>query len=193
LLDKFGEPDEWVRAVTGIAIRGRMVVSAPRIRLGLPKRHPAILIATWFGIGLIPVAPGSCGSLAALALAWAIRSAAGIAGLALSWGIVLIAGCWAAGRVANASGLRDPGIIVVDEVAGQLLVLFAAPPNAVVWGLALLLFRLFDIWKPWPVRWADRHLKGGFGIMLDDLLAAGYALASLWAFVEVGRASDVLG
>jgi phosphatidylglycerophosphatase A len=55
-----------------------------------------------------------------------------------------------------------------------------------------MLFRLFDIWKPWPVRWADRHLGGGFGIMLDDLLAAGYALAALWVFVEIGRVSGVL-
>jgi phosphatidylglycerophosphatase A len=162
------------------------------MRLGLPRGHPAVLIATWFGIGLIPVAPGSCASLAALALAWVVHSAGGVFGLALVWAIVFAAGCWAAAAVAKASGERDPGFVVVDEVAGQSLVLLAAPVSAIAWVMGFVLFRLFDIWKPWPVDWAEAHLGGGFGIMLDDLLAAGYALAALWAFVEIGRVSGVL-
>jgi phosphatidylglycerophosphatase A len=166
---------------------------APETRLGLPKAHPAALIATAFGIGLLPIAPGTWGSLAALPFTWAIRSLSGIPGLALAVLVVFGAGWWAAGAVAKASGVRDPAAVVVDEIAGQSLVLLAAPRDVAAWVLAFLLFRLFDIWKPWPVRWADRHLAGGFGIMLDDLLAAGYALASLWALLGIGEAWRVLG
>jgi phosphatidylglycerophosphatase A len=202
LLDKFGEADESIPAFAGISIgklfrqRIRPAVK-PAItaewRLGLPKGHPAVLIATGFGIGLIPFAPGSWGSLAGLALARAILAIAGIPGRALALAIVCGAGWWAAGAVAKASGLRDPAAVVVDEIAGQTLVLLAAPRDFVAWALAFVLFRLFDIWKPWPVRWADRRLAGGLGIMLDDFLAAGYALASLWVLVEIGEACGVLG
>lgn len=150
-----------------------------------------MLIATWFGVGLIPVAPGTWGSLAALPAAWAIRSSSGIPGLAVAIAVVFILGCWAAGIVTKASGVSDPAAVVVDEVAGQWLVLLAAPFNPLAWTVAFLLFRLFDIWKPWPVRWADRHVKGGFGIMLDDIAAAGYALLVLSAGLAIGGVSGV--
>jgi phosphatidylglycerophosphatase A len=166
--------------------------TAPETRFGLPKGHPALLIATGFGIGLIPFAPGSWASLAALALAWPILALSGIAGLALAVAIVCGVGWWAAAIVAKASGQGDPAAVVVDEIAGQSLVLLAAPRGAVAWAVAFALFRLFDIWKPWPVRWADRHLAGGLGIMLDDLLAAGYALAALWVLLGIGEACGVL-
>jgi phosphatidylglycerophosphatase A len=166
---------------------------AAETRFGLPKRHPAVLIATGFGIGLIPFAPGSWGSLAALAFAWAMLALSGIRGLAFVFAIVCGLGWWAAGAVVKASGLRDPAIIIIDEIAGQTLVLLAAPRDVVAWALAFLLFRLFDIWKPWPVGWADRHLAGGLGIMLDDLLAASYALASLWVLLDIGEAFGVPG
>jgi phosphatidylglycerophosphatase A len=172
-------------------------------RLGLPQRHPAVLIATGFGLGLLPFAPGTWGSLAALAVGWSIRTLFGVPGLSLAFLGMLGGGWWAAGTVSKASGLRDPAAIVVDEIAGQWLVLLglvllgpvplAAPNDIVAWVLAFLLFRLFDIWKPWPVRWADSRLAGGFGIMLDDLLAAGYAVAALWALLRIGRACGVLG
>ncbi len=152
-----------------------------------------MLIATGFGLGLLPFAPGTWGSLVGLGVAWAIRTLSGIPGLALALSIVLGLGWWAAGAVTKTSGLRDPAAVVVDEIAGQWLVLLAAPRGVVAWILAFVLFRLFDIWKPWPVRWADARLVGGFGIMLDDLLAAGYAVASLWALLEIGRACGVLG
>jgi phosphatidylglycerophosphatase A len=166
---------------------------AAETRLGLPKWHPAVLIVTGLGVGLIPFAPGSWASLATLALAWAILALSGVPGLALALAIVCGLGWWAAGTVAKASGLSDPAVVVVDEIAGQILVLLAAPRDFVAWALAFLLFRLFDIWKPWPVRWVDRHLAGGLGIMLDDLLAGGYALASLWVLLEIGEACGVLG
>jgi phosphatidylglycerophosphatase A len=154
-------------------------------RPNLPLRHPAMLIATWFGAGLSPIAPGSCGSLVALPIGWAIRAVSGTLGLAAALVLIIAIGCWAAGAVAKAGGVQDPANVVVDEVAGQWLVLLFAPLDPLVWGFAFLVFRIFDIWKPWPVRWADRHLKGGLGIMLDDILAAGYAVLVLAAVLAI--------
>lgn len=147
--------------------------------LGLPLWHPAPLLASWFGVGLLPVAPGSWASLAALPVAWAIRGLWGEIGLGIATTLVFAAGWWAAAVVAAASDIKDPRAVVIDEVAGQGLALLAAPPHLVTWALAFLLFRLFDIWKPWPVRWADRVVAGGLGIMLDDLLAGSYAVLCL--------------
>lgn len=161
------------------------------VRLGLPRRHPAVMVATWFGVGLLPLAPGSWASLAALPCAWMIRGLFGIAGLSVAAVIVFVAGCWAAGILVKASGVGDPRAIVIDEVAGQWFVLLAAPRDPVAYALALLLFRTFDIWKPWPVRWADRHVRGGFGIMLDDLLAALYAAPLLVVLLAMAGALDV--
>jgi phosphatidylglycerophosphatase A len=146
-----------------------------RHRLGLPFWHPAVVLGTWFGAGLLPVMPGSWGSLAALPCAWAIRSIWGADGLAIAATIIFVIGCWSAATVAKASAMKDPDTIVIDEVAAQWLALFPAPLDLGSYAVAFLLFRVFDIWKPWPVRWADRHVGGGFGIMLDDLLAAVYA------------------
>jgi phosphatidylglycerophosphatase A len=130
--------------------------------------------------------PGTWGSLAALPCAWAIRSLWGIAGLAIAAAFAFAAGCWAAGTIANRSGIKDPGAIVIDEVAAQWLVLLPAPLDPVPYAAAFLLFRIFDIWKPWPVRWADRRVYGGFGIMLDDLLAAAYAVLVFWVALISG-------
>jgi phosphatidylglycerophosphatase A len=157
----------------------------------MPLRHPAMLIATWLGVGLSPVAPGTGASLVALAIAWPIRVVSGIPGIALAVALVFALGCWAADVVARARRVRDPDVVVVDEIAGQWLVLRAAPTDPLGWGAAFLLFRLFDISKPWPVNWVDRHLKGGLGIMLDDILAAGYAVLVLTATRAVKRALNV--
>jgi phosphatidylglycerophosphatase A len=150
-------------------------------RLGLPFRHPAVIIATGLGTGLLPVTPGSWGSLLALPIGWAIVAAAGKIGLAVAVLCALALGTWAANRVIEESGLHDPGAIVVDEVVGQWIVLLAAPQRFWTYALAFLFFRLFDILKPWPVGWADRNVGGGFGVMLDDLLAAVYAVLVLLA------------
>jgi phosphatidylglycerophosphatase A len=137
------------------------------------------VLGTWFGAGLLPVMPGTWGSLAALPCAWAIGSLWGVAGLAIAAVIVFAVGCWAAGMIARTSGATDPRVIVIDEVAAQWLVLLPAPLDPLSYTAAFLLFRLFDIWKPWPIGWADRRVHGGFGIMLDDLLAAVYAVLVL--------------
>src|SRR4051794_13617780 len=102
-------------------------MTPPRSRLGLPLRHPAALVATWFGVGLVPGMPGTWASLVALPCAWAIRAAAGPVALAAAAVLAFALGCWAAAAIARASGRLDPGFIVIDEVAAQWLVLVAAP------------------------------------------------------------------
>jgi len=147
-----------------------------KYRLGLPITHSAALIATGFGLGLLPAAPGTWASLAALPCGWLIDVEFGIAGLLIAAAIAFGAGWWAAARVARVSGIGDPGAVVIDEIAAQFLVLAATPRDWRFYLAAFLLFRLFVIWKPFPVDWLDRTVKGGFGIMLDDIAAALYAL-----------------
>jgi phosphatidylglycerophosphatase A len=140
-------------------------------------------IACGFGAGLSPVVPGTAGSLAAL-LPWLALRELPLPFHALAVVLAFAIGVWASNRVVATLRVEDPGVIVWDEFVGQwialtpLLVLGGSP-----WRIAagFVLFRLFDIWKPWPVSWADRHLKGGFGVMFDDALAGGYAAAVLAA------------
>lgn len=143
-------------------------------------RQPAVLLATWFGTGMLPVAPGTWASLVALAMAWVVVGGLGVWVLAAGCLMLLFAGLWAAGRCARACGDSDPKVVVVDEVVGQWLVLLVVPPDPRLYAAGFLLFRLFDILKPWPVSWAERRFAGGLGIMADDVLAAAYAAALLW-------------
>lgn len=142
--------------------------------------RPAHFLALGFGAGLAPRAPGTFGTLAALPcfalLFWlGGRSLVTAAAVAL-----FLAGCYAAGVAGRALGAADHGSIVIDEIAAFLLVLLATPLAWWWFALAFGLFRLFDIVKPWPIRLADQRIKGGIGVMFDDLLAAGYSIACLW-------------
>ncbi len=142
----------------------------------LPLSHPATLIASGLGIGLLRGAPGTWASLAALPCAWLIRGAGGATALAIAAAIAFFGGWWAAARVTSATPASDPGWVVIDEIAAQWLVLLAVPQQPWLYAAAFLAFRLFDIWKPFPVSWCDRSVKGGLGVMLDDIAAAIYAL-----------------
>jgi len=153
--------------------------SVSNSRLGVPWCHPAALMATGFGVGLLPLMPGTWASLTALPCGWAIRSLGGAAVLAIAVTIAFVLGCWAAARVAAASGHHDPGFIVIDEIAAQWLVLVITPLDWRFYAVAFLLFRLFDIAKPWPARLVERRVAGGLGIMLDDIVAALYAVLLL--------------
>ena len=157
-------------------------MTGPRPRTALPPSHPACWLATWFGVGLLRPAPGTWGSLAALPLAWAIVHIGGAPALAAATVVVFALGCWAADVYENAGGGKDPGVVVIDEVAGQWLGLIAAPLDPAYYLAGFLLFRLCDITKPWPAGWADRRVGGGLGIMLDDVLAALYGLGAIAAF-----------
>jgi phosphatidylglycerophosphatase A len=135
-------------------------------------------IATWFGSGLSPVASGTAGSLAALPFAYVIQVTLGNAALFAASIIIFLIGWWAAAQfVRKMPGKSDdPGEIVVDEVAGQWLLLSVLFPTWQSYLVGFFLFRFFDIMKPWPVSVADRKLKGGFGVMFDDMLAALYPI-----------------
>lgn len=146
--------------------------------------HPAMLLATWGGVGLIRFAPGTAGSLAAIPFAWAVSAAGGVSALALATLAVFAVGVWASAYVGR-SGETDSGTIVIDEVAGQwiaLLPVIASPP---LWPLAFGLFRVLDIVKPWPANWVDRTMHSAVGVMLDDVIAGLYAGAILWAGIEI--------
>lgn len=139
--------------------------------------HPAGWIASGFGSGFSPFASGTAGSAAALLPWWFMRE------LPMAWmiGIIVVAfalGVWASNFVIGRLQINDPGVIVWDEFVGQwiaLLPLLVWPAHWQWIVAGFLLFRLFDIWKPWPCSWADRSVKGGFGVMLDDALAGAYA------------------
>ena len=152
---------------------------------GLDFRHPAILLATWFGAGLLPKAPGTWGSLAALPFAWVIHAAYGAAGLAIATVVVFGVGLWASSLYVRRTGIRDPGAVVIDEVAGQWLTLLPVGTDPILYAAGFVIFRVADIWKPWPVSWADKSLPGGFGVMADDILAGAYAGAALYALAAV--------
>ena len=151
-----------------------------KLPTGLKATDPAVVLATGFGLGLLPKAPGTWASLAALPLAWAIYEAFGRPGLALAIGAVFALGVWCADMVARRSAHPDPGIVVIDEIAGQWLTLLAVAPDVALYAIGFVLFRLFDILKPWPVSWAERTFKGGLGVMIDDVLAGLYAGALLF-------------
>jgi len=137
--------------------------------------HPGILLATWFGAGYLPKAPGTWGSVAALPFAWVISVYFSWPGLAVATLIVFVIGLWAARIYETKSAQHDPGAIVIDEVAGIWLTLTVVPPEPVLYVAGFLLFRLFDIRKPWPVSWADQKCTGSWGVMVDDILAGVYA------------------
>lgn len=137
-----------------------------------------VLLASGFGSGLAPAAPGTVGTLAALLPWFWLREWAAPAYL-LVCAMVFVLGTWVSQRLTREPGAEDPGWIVIDEWVGLWLALFLLPAGW-PWLLAgFLLFRLFDIAKPWPVGWADRHVHGGLGVMLDDALAGLMALACL--------------
>ncbi|MBV9017110.1 MAG: phosphatidylglycerophosphatase A [Alphaproteobacteria bacterium] len=157
----------------------------PVTSLALPWWHPAVLIATGFGAGFLPVGPGSWGSLAALLSGWFIAGQGGQIALLAAALIAFAFGWWASTRVVHSSGLADPRFIVIDEIAAQWLVLLAVPLDHRWYAVAFLLFRVFDIVKPWPIRLVERRVAGGLGIMLDDVLAAIYAVVILLIGQEI--------
>ena len=141
--------------------------------------HPAHAIAFMGGIGLIRFAPGTFGSLAAFPLHFGLLLYFGPLQQMLLIAALWIVGVWAAERTGRDLGAPDHGGIVVDETAAFLLVLFFTPEHPIWQACAFLLFRLFDIFKPPPIRYFERTIPGGVGVMFDDLLAAGYALLCL--------------
>jgi phosphatidylglycerophosphatase A len=147
----------------------------------------AFWIATWFGCGYMPKAPGTAGAAAGVVIAWILHAYTGAPGVWMAYLAVLftLPAVWASDVVANSvasqGGKKDPQIVVVDEVLGVWVTLAGATAlNWKSWLLAFGLFRLFDIWKPQPVRWFER-LPGGLGIVADDVMAGVYGALVLFA------------
>ena len=158
-------------------------MSRPTLRLLLS--HPAHFLSLGFGSGLSPVAPGTVGSLLAWCVYGLIRSPFSDVGFGVFLLLGFVAGCFFVPVTGKALGVVDHGGIVWDEFVAMWLVLWLAPAG-IEWQVAsFVLFRFFDIVKPWPIRVADARFKNGFGVMFDDLLAAGYALLCLAAGVKV--------
>lgn len=141
-----------------------------------------LLVGVGLGLGYSPVAPGTAGSLLGLGISWPLMTLGGWPALLSATVLVVVVGTWAAHGLALRLGRRDPGEIVVDEVAGQMLTLLFVPPTLAALALGFLLFRIFDIFKPFPARRSEA-LPGGLGIMVDDLVAAVYANLALHGLV----------
>ncbi|MHC4268099.1 MAG: phosphatidylglycerophosphatase A family protein [Planctomycetota bacterium] len=156
------------------------------------------IIATWFGSGLLPIAPGTWGSLAAIpfALMFYIYTSPYI--IIIATIALFFIGVWASNNIERSAQRKDPGFIVVDEVVGQWIAMFPLSFLFIfnnqdftyfifisISVVAFITFRIFDIWKPWPVRNIDKNISGGLGIMLDDVIAGIYALIVTYAFAQV--------
>ncbi len=135
---------------------------------------PHIAAATLFGIGNIPFAPGTFASLAALPFAWLLMTLGGSWLLGACVSLAIAIGIWSCDVYVGETGKTDPSECVIDELAGQWIACMVAPLTLPGFALAFLAFRLFDIWKPWPISAAERA-RGGLGVMADDLVAGLFA------------------
>jgi phosphatidylglycerophosphatase A len=151
-------------------------VTAVRATAQFLFARPAHFIALGFGSGLSPLAPGTFGTLVAIPLAMGLRAFHNDAVFIGAIAVAFVVGAWSAQATGRDLGVPDHGSIVVDEIAAFLLVLYFVGPDPLREALAFILFRAFDIWKPPPIRQVDAALKNGIGVMLDDVLAALYAL-----------------
>ena len=149
--------------------------------------HPAHFIALGFGSGLAPKAPGTFGTLVGLVLFLLLEQ------VIAPWHVAVLAiplffvGIWASAVTGRDLGVADHGAIVIDEIVAFLPVAVFANKSPLMLAVAFGLFRLFDIWKPFPIRQVERRVKGGFGVMIDDILAALYAIAVIWLLVEASH------
>ncbi len=142
-----------------------------------------MLIATGFYSGYLPKAPGTWGSLVGLALFFLLHTLSLEVYLAVVAGIFVL-GTFAAGEAEKIMDRKDPGLVVIDEIVGMLITMIAIPATPLAMTLGFILFRIFDIWKPFPIRLIDQRFHGGLGIMLDDVVAGIYSLIILQLVIQ---------
>ncbi|MGD1933228.1 MAG: phosphatidylglycerophosphatase A [Candidatus Phaeomarinobacter sp.] len=147
---------------------------------GLHFADPVVAIATFGGSGLLRPAPGTWGTAAAVFAAWPLGVIGGPVVLSIAAVIAFLGGLWATEKYIAASGNQDPSEVVIDEVAAMWLVMAAIPPTPVSYLLGFAFFRLFDIWKPFPIRQLEKRVGGEMGVMVDDMVAAIYAIIATW-------------
>lgn len=148
--------------------------------------NPAHFLALGAGSGLAAKMPGTFGTLAAVPLVWLLLDSVSLYVYLLLSVIASVAGIWICGKTADDMGVHDDSSIVWDEVAGMMITMIAAPLSWKTMLVGFALFRFFDILKPWPISYLDKHVHGGFGIMADDVLAGIAAFACLQAMLGVG-------
>jgi phosphatidylglycerophosphatase A len=148
-------------------------------------RHPAHFLAFGFGAGLAQKAPGTWGTLVALPLYYGLMLWLSQPQMLMLIAATFVLGIGICDVTGKNLGISDYGGIVWDEIVAMWLVLVFTPAQPIWWAVAFGLFRLFDIWKPFPISWFDAHVKNGFGVMLDDLLAAFFAIGSLYLMLWV--------
>jgi phosphatidylglycerophosphatase A len=153
-------------------------------RMG-PADLVATALATWFGCGLIPRAPGTWGTIGAVPL-YLVLAPHGPLAVLLAAAAATLIGIWAAERVARRLHTHDPQIVCLDEVAGVLITLAPAPRTWLALVVGVVLFRLLDVVKPWPARLAERKLPGGLGVMLDDVFAGAWGAGLMLLARQLG-------
>ncbi|MEN8231372.1 MAG: phosphatidylglycerophosphatase A [Thermodesulfobacteriota bacterium] len=142
-----------------------------------------MLIATGFYSGYLPKAPGTWGSLVGLLLFFLLHTLSLEIYLAVVAGIFVV-GTFAAGEAEKIMDHKDPGLVVIDEIVGILITMIAIPATPLAMALGFVLFRIFDIFKPFPISFVDQRFHGGLGIMLDDIVAGIYSLVILQVLVR---------
>lgn len=152
---------------------------------GATMKQWGVWVSTWFGSGRLRPAPGTMGSLAAIPFGVGIQYAGGPVALALAALAITCIGVVAANRYSKKSGVVDDQTIVVDEVAGMWIAGIPAETNPELWFFAFLLFRLFDIWKPWPCSYFDDKSASGVDVMMDDVVAGIYAFVGIGAMASL--------
>lgn len=157
-----------------------------QIRSRVSLFNPVHFLALGFGSGLAAKMPGTFGTLAALPLVVLLSYYTGFSVYLIVTILVCVAGIWICGKTAEDMGVHDDSSIVWDEVAGMLIAMLAVPLSWQTVLVGFVLFRFFDILKPWPISYLDKHVHGGFGIMIDDVLAGLFALACLHLGLGLG-------
>lgn len=153
---------------------------------GMTLRNKDVLLATWFGSGLLRPASGTIGTLAALPFGYLIQHFGGMPALALAAALAFWFGAKAADRYGKKSGQPDDQAIVIDEVAGVWIAALPAGDDPGLWFVAFVFFRILDVYKPWPASFFDKRKGGGFDVMMDDVVAGAYAfLGTAGAAVSV--------
>ncbi len=152
----------------------------------LDLKHPATWLATWGGTGLIQPAPGTWGTLGALPFGVILMMTGGIPALLIAIAIAFPLGLWASKHFERMVREKDSGMIVIDEVVGVWIAMIPAVLTPYSIGIAFILFRLFDIWKPWPISYLDKKVHGAMGVMLDDVLAGVFAAIVMIGLRYVG-------
>lgn len=155
----------------------------PTLR-GRPLHEQGILVAAFgLGFGFIRPAPGTWGTLPGVLLAYALMPYPLLQAAVIV--VLTLVGTWLCGKASDLLGVHDHGGIVIDEIVGVLMTLWLFEPSWTVLLLGFLWFRVFDIIKPFPIRWVDKHVEGGFGIMLDDMIAAVFAWIALFLTLQL--------